>query len=182
MLIKGAIHLPKGLTVYARLFDPSTGEWLMTSPDTWTATEADAYAYNCTEVELTDASYNLYYVAQDEPGLSGSYLLEYVDNSTLYVYGVDWVVSAPFRREQSSPAFSFAMFNTSGELSPGLTVYGFIRKDGGVALPLTNSVTDLGSGQYTVSLTSAELTAESIQLLFTAAGARSTVFSLYPEG
>lgn len=76
------------------------------------------------------------------------------------------------RKKGSSATFEFLMQDAStGAPKIGLTVAMVISKDGGVAASTTNSVTEIGLGQYQIVLTATEMTANNIFLQGTATGA-----------
>jgi hypothetical protein len=61
--------------------------------------------------------------------------------------------------------------STTGAPKTGLTVAMVISKDGGAAVSTTNSVTEIGLGQYQIVLTATEMTANNVFLQATATGA-----------
>jgi hypothetical protein len=69
--------------------------------------------------------------------------------------------------------FSTFIVLSSDSKTPGvgLTVTGQIQKDGGSFAALTNSITGIALGFYRVDLTAAEMTADTINLVFSATGA-----------
>ena len=69
--------------------------------------------------------------------------------------------------------FSTFIVLSSDSKTPGvgLTVTGQIQKDGGSFAALTNSITEIALGFYRVDLTAAEMTADTINLVFSATGA-----------
>jgi hypothetical protein len=86
-----------------------------------------------------------------------------------------------FVKNQAIQAFPVTMFNSTDHVTPqpGLTVSGFIKKNGGALVALTNAVTESGSGIYEVDITAAEMNADNITLRFTAAGADPATISLF---
>ena len=70
----------------------------------------------------------------------------------------------------------FVMFLTSDHVTPatGMTVSVVISQDGGVFTSSTNSVTEISDGAYKISLTQAEMNADSIMLKASAAGCDDT--------
>jgi hypothetical protein len=76
------------------------------------------------------------------------------------------------RKKASAATFEFLMTDsTTGAPKTGLTVAGKISKDGGAAANTSNSVTEIGLGQYQIVLTGTEMTANNIFLQFTSTGA-----------
>jgi hypothetical protein len=69
--------------------------------------------------------------------------------------------------------FSTFIVLSSDSKTPGtgLTLTGQIQKDGGSFAALTNSITEIALGFYRVDLTAAEMTADTINLVFSATGA-----------
>ncbi len=69
--------------------------------------------------------------------------------------------------------FSTFIVLSSDSKTPGtgLTITGQIQKDGGSFAALTNSITEIALGFYRVDLTAAEMTADTINLVFSATGA-----------
>lgn len=69
--------------------------------------------------------------------------------------------------------FGFALLSSQDHVTPitGLSVDGYISKDGGSFASLTNSISSIGSGAYKVDITSTEMNADSIILKFSATGA-----------
>ena len=64
----------------------------------------------------------------------------------------------------------------------GKTVTGQIRKDAGSFTGLTNVITEVSSGLYTIAdgVTQAEMNADKVTLKFTADGCRDTIMIIYP--
>lgn len=76
------------------------------------------------------------------------------------------------RKKGSGATFEFLMQDsTTGAPKTGLTVASVISKDGGAAASTSNSVTEIGLGQYQIILTGTEMTANNIFLQFTASAA-----------
>jgi len=70
--------------------------------------------------------------------------------------------------------FPFFMKLASDSITPAssLNPVGFIKKDSGTLVSLTNAVAEISSyGMYVVTVTSTEMTADKVTLIFTAAGA-----------
>ena len=79
------------------------------------------------------------------------------------------------------------MTNSTDHVTPrtGLTVYGYVAKDGGSFAALTNSISEKAYGIYTVDLTATEMDADMITLRFIAtisSNTSSTMKSdIYPK-
>ena len=71
--------------------------------------------------------------------------------------------------------FSTFIVLSSDSKTPGTglssSITGQIQKDGGSFAALTNSITEIALGFYRVDLTAAEMTADTINLVFSATGA-----------
>lgn len=68
--------------------------------------------------------------------------------------------------------FQFEMTDsTNDNPATGLTVSGFVSKDGGSYSSLTDSVTEVANGMYEVDVSSTEMNANNVSLRFTATGA-----------
>lgn len=79
--------------------------------------------------------------------------------------------------------FEFLMVDSADHITPktGLTVSGYISKDGGAFSALTNSVTEISNGIYKVNLTQAEMNADVITLRFTATGADDRFITIFTD-
>lgn len=77
------------------------------------------------------------------------------------------------KKNTAFTAFPFFLVQNSDHVSPatGKTPSGFVSKDGGAFVALTNSPAEIGNGWYKVTLTAAELNADVVILRFTATGA-----------
>lgn len=67
--------------------------------------------------------------------------------------------------------FQFTMVDTSGTLLTGLSVSGYVSKDGAAYSSLTDTVTEVANGTYEVDISSTEMNANNVALRFTATGA-----------
>jgi len=78
------------------------------------------------------------------------------------------------------PDFAFVMYSSIDHVTPstGLTVTGYISKDGGAFAALAGAVTAISNGVYKVDLTAGEMTADILVLRFTATGADDVVVVL----
>ena len=87
-----------------------------------------------------------------------------------------------FIKNTAVNGFAFEMINkTDGSAITSGTVNGFIIKDGGSQASLTNTPTHVGNGQWKVNLTSAEMNADCIGLLFTHTDAVPMHFTIKTE-
>lgn len=79
-------------------------------------------------------------------------------------------------------AFPFPMVDTTNaDPTAGLTVSGFISKDGGAFAALTNAVAEISNGMYKITLTATETNATTIALRFTATGAEDMLITLVTQ-
>ena len=79
---------------------------------------------------------------------------------------------ASLQKNVASQNFTFCLvFATSGAAAPGLTVSGFVTKDGGAQGATAGTFTSLGNGQYNYAPTQAETNATDVGFLATATGA-----------
>lgn len=83
-------------------------------------------------------------------------------------------------------AFMFMMVDATDYATPetGVTVTATISKDGGAFASCSNSVTEVSGGWYRITLTAAEMAADSIALKFTGTGCaqRNVAFRTQPNG
>lgn len=86
------------------------------------------------------------------------------------------------RKKGSGATFEFLMQDsTTGAPKTGLTVAATISKDGGAPASTSNSVTEIGLGQYQIVLTATEMTANNIFLQFTSTGAVTSNLSVQTQ-
>lgn len=86
------------------------------------------------------------------------------------------------RKKGSTATFEFLMQDaTTGAPKTGLTVASTISKDGGAPASTTNSVTEIGLGQYQIVLTNTEMTANNVFLQFTSSGAITANLSIQTQ-
>lgn len=78
--------------------------------------------------------------------------------------------------------FIFPMYDTNGNPKTGLTVTGQARIDSASFASLTNSVTEVAFGMYTVNLAAADLNGKVIALRFSATGAQDTDVTIVTQG
>jgi hypothetical protein len=75
--------------------------------------------------------------------------------------------------------FQFLMTDsTNHNPATGLTVSGFVSKDGGAFSALTDSVTEVANGTYEADVSATEMNANNVTLRFTATGADDLVVTL----
>lgn len=92
--------------------------------------------------------------------------------SSLSITSAGLVAITSNRKKGSAATFEFTMTDsTTGAVKTGLTVASVISKDGGTAASTSNSVSEIGLGQYQLVLTSSEMNANNIFMQFTASGA-----------
>lgn len=86
------------------------------------------------------------------------------------------------KRNTALNGFTFPMFSsTTHELQTGLTVVSQVSIDGGALTTTANSVTELGSGLYTLNLANSDLDGTVITLIFTASGADDNPITLITQ-
>lgn len=86
------------------------------------------------------------------------------------------------RKKGSGATFEFLMQDaTTGAPKTGLTVASTISKDGGAPGATSNSVTEIGLGQYQLVLTATEMTANNIFIQMTSAGAITANLSIQAQ-
>jgi len=88
-------------------------------------------------------------------------------------YGVKAISPSGIPKGVALSNFPFVMIQSSDHVTPktGLTVTATISKDGGAFAACTNSVSEIANGVYKISLTAAEMNADTIVLKFTGTGA-----------
>lgn len=75
-------------------------------------------------------------------------------------------------KKNSASRLSFTMTDSTNHApAPGLTVAGQVSIDGGAFVPLTNAVSAIASGDYTVPLAAADTNGNTLIFRFTATGA-----------
>lgn len=83
-----------------------------------------------------------------------------------------------FKKNAAVANFEFPMYDDDHvSLALGLTVVGTVSRDGGAFVPLTNSVSEVGSGIYKINLTAADLNCDFATLKFAASGADTQLIS-----
>lgn len=81
-------------------------------------------------------------------------------------------IASGIKKNQALTKFSFLMTDsTNHNPATGLTVSGFVSKDGGAFAAITDTVTELSNGYYEVDLSATEMNANNVSLRFTATGA-----------
>lgn len=95
-------------------------------------------------------------------------------------YGFKAISPAGIPKAIALSNFPFVMLKSTDHVTPktGLTVTATISKDGGAFAACTNSVTEVSNGVYKISLTAAEMNADTIVLKFTATGADQKTITL----
>lgn len=142
---------------------------------------ADRGGPSHTNMEITDG--NLVAIDNGTPPV----FIDPVDPSAFINTIRELDVSAALLRDPGFPRgvaindFPITMLSSTDHITPtaGLTVSGFIQQDGGALVPLTNAVTEVGSGIYVVDLTAAEMDFNNITLRFTAPGADPATVSFF---
>ena len=85
------------------------------------------------------------------------------------------------KKDQALSGFTFPMYNSSGALTTGLTVSGQTSLNGGAFSNLTNSVSEIADGWYTVNLAAADVNGNVVALRFAASGAVDTVITVITQ-
>ncbi len=81
-------------------------------------------------------------------------------------------IRAKFKKNTAHAKFQFPMYDsTTGASKTGLTVAGQVNIDGAGFINLTNAISELANGWYTVDLAAGDLNGTNIALQFTATGA-----------
>ena len=82
------------------------------------------------------------------------------------------------QRDKALHGFSFPMYNsTTGTLQTGLTVSSQVSIDGGSLGSTANSITEIGSGLYSLNLAASDTNGTVLTFVFTATGAASSVIT-----
>lgn len=85
---------------------------------------------------------------------------------------VGFPINSGVKKAVALTKFQFLMTDsTNHDPATGLTVSGFVSKDGGAYSAITDSVTEVANGMYEVDLSSSEMDANNVALRFTATGA-----------
>lgn len=74
--------------------------------------------------------------------------------------------------------FNFMMLDTNGDPATGKTVTSRISKDGAAFAAITDTATEIGFGMYEIDISNTEMDADTIGLVFTAAGCKQTSISI----
>lgn len=77
------------------------------------------------------------------------------------------------KKNTAFSGFSFPMLLTNGVPATGITVAGQVAKDGAAFGNLTNAVTEISAGGYTINLAAADLNANDALLKFTGTGCKT---------
>jgi hypothetical protein len=83
-----------------------------------------------------------------------------------------------FIKGEAIVGFPFALVSTAGVAMTGESPVGYITKDGGTQAPLTNTILEEGNGQYSVTISAAEMEADVVGLIFRNTGAVPVHFTL----
>jgi hypothetical protein len=84
----------------------------------------------------------------------------------------NWVARVNLKKNAAYANFGFTMYDSTNHLpATGLTVTAQRSIDGGAFAACSNSVTEVGSGSYKISLSATDLNGSSVKLKFTATGA-----------
>ncbi len=85
-------------------------------------------------------------------------------------------------KNEALPKFDFLMVLSSDHVSAatGKTITGEISKDGGIFAAITNTITEVSSGMYTIAsgFTQTEMNADVITLKFDASGCDTRIISI----
>lgn len=88
-------------------------------------------------------------------------------------------IASGIKKNQALTKLSFVMTDSANHNpATGLTVSGYVSKDGGTFAALTDTVTEVGNGYYEVDLNSTEMNANNVSLRFTATGADDLAITL----
>jgi hypothetical protein len=79
--------------------------------------------------------------------------------------------------------FQFLMVDNTDNVTPktGLSITATISKDGAGFAATTNGASEVANGLYKITLTATEMSADTIVLVFTAAGANQRTITLFPK-
>lgn len=102
-----------------------------------------------------------------------------VNNQNGNTFGLAYLPQGPtmVKKNQSLTGFTFPMFTTLGNPATGVTVTGQVSLNGGALGALTNAVSEISAGLYTVNIAAADCNANWVCWLFTGTGCQNTVFS-----
>lgn len=88
-------------------------------------------------------------------------------------------IASGIKKNQALTKFTFLMTDsTNHNPATGLTVSGYVSKDGGTLSAITDTVTEIANGYYEVDLSSTEMNANNVSLRFTATGADDLAITL----
>lgn len=88
-------------------------------------------------------------------------------------------INSGIKKNTALTKFQFMMTDsTNDNPATGLSVSGYVSKDGGAFASLTDTVTEVGSGTYEVDISASEMNANNVTLRFTATGANDLVVTL----
>ena len=85
------------------------------------------------------------------------------------------------KKNTALAGFAFPMYDSSGNLTTGLTVTGQRALNGGAFSNVTNAVSEISNGWYTVDLAAGDVNGNTVALRFHASGAVDTVITLITQ-
>jgi hypothetical protein len=92
---------------------------------------------------------------------------------------VGFPINSGLKKNAALAKFQFLMTDsTNHNPATGLTVSGYVSKDGGTFSAITDTVTEVASGTYEVDLSATEMNANNVTLRFTATAADDLVVTL----
>lgn len=92
---------------------------------------------------------------------------------------VGFPINSGLKKNTALTKFQFLMTDsTNHNPATGLTVSGYVSKDGGTFSAVTDTVTEVASGTYEVDLSATEMNANNVTLRFTATAADDLVVTL----
>jgi hypothetical protein len=89
-------------------------------------------------------------------------------------------IASPLKLNTALPNYAFVMVDSSGIPRTGLTVAAQRSIDGAAFAACANSVSEVGSGLYLITLAAADLNGAVITLRFTSTGAQDRLITLLP--
>lgn len=92
--------------------------------------------------------------------------------------GASVTLSGGFKKNTALASFPFVMVDTSGVPRTGLTVTAQRSIDGAAFASCANSVSEVSSGEYVISLAAADLNGRTIMLRFTSTGAQDRLITI----
>jgi hypothetical protein len=87
------------------------------------------------------------------------------------------------RKNTAGQHLPFSLLDVgSGSLKTGVSVSGWVGKDGGALVTVGGAITSTGQGSYVCSLTQADTSANALYYMFTGASCVAVGFTVYPVG